>query len=128
MHTFRWASDQNRRFLFKCPRWSILDTRQTFLNGKSPYIATGDSTLQRYVVNGDIIKVTHNYCPHCWEEWDFKLRNPTCSHCNYSLGNEIKLLLDTDVCPHCENGKISMNNPKCDQCGFVVSTDIVVWG
>jgi hypothetical protein len=44
------------------------------------------------------------------------------------MGKEIKLLVDTDVCPRCENSKISYSHPECRECGFVADQAEVVWG
>ena len=83
---------------------------------------------QRYVVSGDICQVPHDYCPSCWGMWDFKDQDRECPSCGIVLGNEIKILLDTDICPHCENGKVSAANPECSKCGYKVDLDIVTWG
>ncbi len=107
---------------------SLLTTGLTSGREGKPYRTQGDSTVHRYVVDGFIRVVPHDYCPHCWAIWDFKLINRTCAECGYSLGNQVKLLLDTDVCPHCESGKLSRANPTCTNCSFTVEPDIVVWG
>ena len=44
------------------------------------------------------------------------------------FGEDIKLLLDTDVCPHCEEGKVTMNSPVCNRCGYEVDPKKIVWG
>ena len=107
---------------------TLLNTGLSFAAGKEPYQTWGDSTPQRYIVDGQIQVVPHDRCPKCWDAWDFKLQNRSCSHCGATLGDNCKILLDTDICPHCEKGKISMANPKCDQCGFQIETNVVVWG
>ncbi len=107
---------------------SLLSTGLTASGKGTPYRTHGDSTVHRYVVDGFIRMVPHDYCPHCWAIWDFKLINRTCPECGYSLGDQVKLLLDTDVCPHCESGKVSRTNPTCPNCSFTVEPDIVVWG
>lgn len=96
--------------------------------GKEPYCTTGDSTIHRYIVGGEICELPHDRCPHCWGNWDFKLQHPACPQCGYSLGKEVRLLLDSDVCPHCEEGKISMSQPTCRKCGFRVDPAFVTWG
>ncbi|QDU93440.1 hypothetical protein [Lignipirellula cremea] len=88
----------------------------------------GDSSPQRYITDGEIQVAPHNYCPRCWGEWDFKLEHRECRHCGAVMGEHVKLLLDSDVCPHCEAGKISASSPKCDQCGFEVDPKLAVWG
>lgn len=97
-------------------------------SGHETYLATSGSTSHRYVVNGHIVKLPHDYCPNCWGEWDFKLLHPTCPSCDYTMGKEVKLLLDTDVCPSCEKGKVSRSNPQCERCGIVLDSNMINWG
>lgn len=94
-----------------------------------PYRITGGaSTIHTYVINGNIRKLPHDYCPGCWNRWDFKLQNTSCPSCGILMGKEVKILLDTDICPHCEKGKISRKTPKCDKCGYEVDGTMVHWG
>ena len=51
-----------------------------------------------------------------------------CPNCDYEIGNEVKLLLDDDHCPHCERGKLSMDDPTCDECGMTFDPQIIAWG
>ncbi|MEX0670350.1 MAG: hypothetical protein WD060_07840 [Pirellulales bacterium] len=39
-----------------------------------------------------------------------------------------KVLLDSDVCPHCDEGRVTSENPTCDRCGYRVDPDMVSWG
>ena len=96
--------------------------------GETPFKTYGDSTPQKYVVNGEIQVVPHDRCPHCYGVWDFKLNHPSCSECGATMGQEVKLLLDTDVCPFCEEGKVSMSAPTCDKCSHRIDPGVVVWG
>ena len=95
---------------------------------QDPFLAYGDSTPERYLVSGNIKKVPHDFCPSCWGAWDFKLQNHTCPECGIEMGKDIKLLLDTDTCPNCEDGRISLNKTKCVKCGFEVDKNMVNWG
>ena len=106
----------------------LLNTGLSCSGDQEPYRTWGDSTLQRYVVDGQIQVVPHDRCPKCWETWDFKLIHKSCSDRGATLGENCKLLLDSDVCPHCEKGTISMAKSKCDQCGFEVDPRLVTWG
>lgn len=106
----------------------LLQTGMSGFDGDKPYQTWGDSTPQRYIVGGEMLVVPHDRCPQCWEVWGFKFKNPSCAHCGAAMGKEVKLLLDTDVCPWCEEGKISMKNPICDKCGHEVDPEMVVWG
>jgi hypothetical protein len=106
----------------------LLNTGLATSEGQEPYRNWGDSTMQRYVVDAGIQIVPHDRCPTCWKEWDFKFLHPTCSHCGTTLGKNCKVLLDTDECPNCEEGKVTVSKPRCDKCGFVVDPNTVVWG
>jgi hypothetical protein len=95
---------------------------------REPYRTWGDSSPQRYIVEGNMVIVPDDRCPQCWETWDFKWITPSCSHCGATLGEGVKILLDDDICPYCEKGNISKASPTCDQCGHSVDPSIVVWG
>lgn len=96
--------------------------------GREPHEVSGDSSPHRYIVDGEMCQVPHDHCPDCWGIWDFKLDHPVCPDCGCRMGREVKLLLDTDTCPRCEEGHVSINNPVCPQCGFRVDPSIIVWG
>jgi len=106
----------------------LLNTGLCALPGKPPFRTNGDSTLQRYVVDEGIRVVPHDRCPKCWQVWDFKWKNSACSHCDAKLGDNCKILLDSDVCPYCEEGKVTVTNPRCNDCGFQIDPKTVVWG
>ena len=97
-------------------------------NGDAPYPHAADCTPHRYVVGGTIHVVPHDRCPKCWEPWMNKFENHTCEHCGATLGKDCKVLLDSDTCPHCEEGRVSMRTPVCDQCGYEVDPKMVTWG
>ena len=106
----------------------LLNTGLSCSSGQEPYRTCGDSSSHRYIIDGQIQVVPHDRCPKCWNVWDFKLDNRSCSHCDAKLGGNCKILLDTDICPHCEKGNVSMMQRKCDQCGFDGEPNVVVWG
>jgi hypothetical protein len=106
----------------------LLTTGLSTSEGAEPYRTWSDSTPQRYVTDGEIQVVPHDRCPRCWGEWDFKFEHQQCRCCGVTLGKDVKILLDSDVCPHCEQGKVSAASPRCDACGFVVDPKLVVWG
>jgi hypothetical protein len=106
----------------------LLNTGFSCPSGESHYRTSGDVERVRYVVDGEICVVPDDQCPHCWGEWIFKSQNPQCPDCGCELGNEVKLLLDSDQCPACENGTITRSNPVCDICGYRVDPTTVVWG
>ncbi len=107
----------------------LLETGISCFGQNTAYRLQGTgSTPHSYLVNGKISKIPHDYCPACWGRWDFKLKNKTCPGCGAVMGKEVKLMLDSDVCPSCEDGKITRNNPKCGKCGFEVDGTTVYWG
>ena len=105
-------------------------TTQTIcaIGGQEPYLAQSDSTVQRYVVDGEICQVPHDRCPKCWDFWEAKFIHDQCAHCGARLGDSVKLLLDSDTCPYCEQGKVSASDPKCSECDFKIDPDTVAWG
>jgi hypothetical protein len=92
------------------------------------YSTSGDSSVHRYVVDDDIDVLPQDRCPKCLGEWDFKLDQPKCRLCDAQLGVNCWVFLDSDVCPYCEQGTVSSNNPCCDKCGYVVNLNLVKWG
>ena len=96
---------------------------------ETPYRVTrSSSTNHTYILEGERVRIPHNYCPKCWFEWDFKLDNPVCPNCEIEMGKEIRLLLDSDICPHCDEGKVTQNNPVCEKCGYAVNDKVIHWG
>jgi hypothetical protein len=106
----------------------LLNTGLSATDDGPPFRTWGDSSPQRYLVNGEIQVVPHDHCPKCWEQWDFKFENLTCPHCGTTLGQDCKVLLDSDVCPHCDEGSVSMTKPVCDKCGYKLDMNLVAWG
>ncbi len=106
----------------------LLTTGLSVIPGKEPFTTCGDSCPQRYVICDGIKIVPNDRCPQCWQVWDFKLQNTSCSHCGITMGEQCKLLLDTDECPWCNEGKVTVKKPKCDKCGYEVDRQKVVWG
>lgn len=96
--------------------------------GEPPFRTSGDSTSQRYIVDGELCELPHDYCPRCWGGWDFKLIHPQCPECGCRLGPDLKLLLDRDTCPNCEKGSVSIKQSICPACSFKVNPDLVTWG
>jgi hypothetical protein len=106
----------------------LLNTSLVATEGQEPYRTWGDSSPQRYVVEGVIQVVPHDRCPKCWKGWDFKFENPTCPHCGTTLGKNCKVLLDRDECPRCNEGRVTVAKPRGDKCGFVADRNKVAWG
>ena len=106
----------------------LLSTGVSVHRDQEPFQTWGDSTPQRYVVDGQIHVVPHDHCPRCWGIWDFKFQTHSCPECNATLGRDCRVLLDSDVCPYCEDGKISMTKPTCESCGYTVDLTMVTWG
>lgn len=99
-----------------------------FSNGVRAYETSGTSSPHRYIVDGEVCELPHDYCPHCWANWDFKLEHPICDNCGYEMGNQVKQLLDNDLCPHCEKGELTLANPGCQKCGYRVNPAFIAWG
>jgi hypothetical protein len=106
----------------------LLNVGLSTSKGNAPHKTYGDSTPQKYVVEGEIQVVPHDRCPKCYGVWDFKLMHTSCSECGATLGQEVKLLLDTDLCPFCEEGAVTMSIPTCAMCGQRIDPDVVIWG
>jgi Zn-finger nucleic acid-binding protein len=106
----------------------LLVTGVSTSEGKPPHRTWSDSTPQKYLVDGEMVIVPHDRCPKCYGIWDFKWKNGSCSECQATLGKEVRILLDTDICPYCEDGKVSLSSPVCDKCGFRVDPTLVAWG
>ena len=106
----------------------LLNTGLSTSEGDEPYRTYGDSSPQRYVVDGEMQVVPHDRCPQCWNAWEFKWQNHSCPHCDATLGENCMILLDTDTCPNCEKSTVSMAKPICDRCGFRINPAFVVWG
>jgi hypothetical protein len=106
----------------------LLQTGLSGFGGEKPFQTWGDSSPHRYIADGEILIVPHDRCPKCWEPWDFKFMHPVCANCGATLGVDVKVLLDSDVCPSCEKGKVSMSQPVCKECGYRVDPKMVTWG
>ena len=106
----------------------LLNLGLSVLSDREMIDTFGDATIHRYIVEGEICQLPHDCCPSCWSIWDFKFRHPACGNCGATLGDQVKLLLDSDVCPNCEQGKVTRKTPKCDECGFEIDSEKVVWG
>jgi ribosomal protein S27AE len=106
----------------------LLQTGLTGFDTDEPFQVSGDSTPHRYIVGGEMLTVPHDRCPRCWNIWDFKFKHQKCDHCGATMGKDVKLLLDTDECPYCGEGEVSMSRPTCNQCGYIVDVNQVVWG
>ncbi len=106
----------------------LLQTGLSSTEGKSPYQTYADSTPMRYLANGEMTVVPHDRCPCCWAAWDFKDLHPECSSCGARLGSEVKFLIDSNVCPHCEKGTVTPAAPKCSDCDFEMNPEHVAWG
>ena len=106
----------------------VLTTGLSAYVDSEPFRTWGDSTPQRYIVDGEMLVVPHDRCPRCWERWDFKFEHRSCEHCDAGLGRDVKVLIDSDVCPRCERGQVTAVSPLCSECGFQIDPTIVTWG
>ena len=106
----------------------LLTTGFSTSDAKPPYRIWEDSSPQRYLVNGEIQVVPNDRCPKCWESWMFKFEHRNCPFCGIDLGKNCRVLLDSDVCPNCEEGHVSVHQLDCSKCGFKVDPDVISWG
>jgi hypothetical protein len=56
----------------------LLNAGLSTSKGATPYKTFGDSTSQKYVVDGEIQVVPHDRCPKCYGVWDFKYKRTSC--------------------------------------------------
>ena len=96
--------------------------------GGEPYQHLADTASQKYLVDGEMCIVPEEFCPNCWGDWMFKFKHNQCQNCGYELGKQVKYLLDDDVCPMCQTGTVTINNPICTDCRYQVEPEKVVWG
>lgn len=96
--------------------------------GREPYSTSLEGATHQYVVDGCVYKVPEDRCPRCWDIWDFKQIYPSCNTCGLVMGKECKMLIDSDSCPWCEQGKVTLGHPRCTLCGFKVDGSMVIWG
>ena len=54
----------------------LSDTSLTASANQDAYLAYGDCTPCRYLVDGEICEVPHDRCPNCWAGWNFKIGTP----------------------------------------------------
>lgn len=106
----------------------LLQTGLSTNDGGEPYQVWGDATLQRYFVNGTATIVPHDHCPGCWGRWGAKTVNTSCPDCGIAMGTDVKWLLDSDLCPYCEQGTVTLENTTCQACGNHIEPSWVVWG
>lgn len=97
-------------------------------DGSSPRLLVEDGSPQRFLLAGAIQVVPRSQCPSCWGRWTEKFENPSCPHCATKLGKGCKVLLDSDQCPRCGFGNVTMEEPVCDDCGYEVDVSKVSWG
>lgn len=106
----------------------VNETGRAYLNNGETYNFNGGDAAIRYLCDGEIKVFQHSRCPHCWSEWEDKHLNPVCPVCEYELGNQVKLLIDDDICPYCLEGKVSQQEPRCSSCGEQIEEKFVSWG
>ena len=106
----------------------LLQTGLCGFDRDKPYQTMPDCSPQKYVADGEIQIVPHDRCPKCWGIWDLKFDNRSCGECGATLGEGVKVLLDADLCPDCERGKVSMRHPRCSECGYKADPKLVTWG
>jgi len=106
----------------------VAETSRAFLSDGDTYDFNNNESTLRYLCDGEIKVFQRNSCPHCWGDWPDKVKEPTCPDCGYELGSQVKILIDDNACPHCLEGRVSRQEPRCDACGEQVEERYVSWG
>ena len=92
----------------------------TCVKNETPHFFEGTSSLATYVIENDVLRIPHDRCPKCWGIWDFKTLHPDCPCCGAKLGTDVRIMLDSNTCPKCEKGTVSIKKPLCTQCGYEI--------
>lgn len=106
----------------------VAETSRAYLSDGDKYDFNHGDAAVRYICDGQIKVFQQSSCPHCWGDWEDKLKNPTCPDCGYELGNQVKILVDDNACPYCLAGKVTPQQTRCDACGEQVEERFVSWG
>jgi hypothetical protein len=106
----------------------ILQTGLTSSHGRTAFRTRNDFSLRRYLVNGEIRVVPTGRCPGCWAIWDPKTKSHCCEGCDLCMGGNCRILLDSGICPSCEQGCVAIAKPVCDRCGYRVDLSLAAWG
>lgn len=106
----------------------IAETSRAYLSDGDKYDFNQSDAAVRYLCDGEIRVFQHNSCPHCWGLWEDKHHNPVCPDCGYELGNQVKILVDDNVCPYCLDGRVTRQEPRCDACGEQIEERFISWG
>ncbi len=106
----------------------LSDTGVTAVGGEEPMAFSEADSADSYIVDGEVVRLPHSYCPVCWDDWETKIENKSCPSCGAAMGAKVKLLLDTGICPHCGEGKVSRANPACPKCFKQTGESEVHWG
>lgn len=73
-----------------------------------------------YLLDGRIVVANNEICPACGSEWENKLFNETCPHCENVVGEDIFFIIEDDRCPHCNHKGITESDMKCRGCKKVI--------
>lgn len=103
-------------------------SRLHFTKDEGILISHAKAILARYLVHGRIVSATNMVCPNCWSIWVNKSPENGCPECDFHLGEDIKFLVDDDICPACNTGHVSQSNPQCDKCEEIIDDRVVCWG
>lgn len=106
----------------------LADTGITAVGGEEPEVFSEADSADSYIVDGEVVRIPHSYCPVCWGDWETKKDNKACPSCGAAMGRKVKLLLDTGMCPHCGEGKVSRANPTCPRCFTQIGESEIHWG
>ena len=85
------------------------------------------ATMQTYEVLGNLHRAPHDVCPNCWAPWSDKMSRLRCPHCFVEMGKEVRVVVEKGLCPNCEQGKVSPDDPVCPGCNRRIDPSCVVW-
>lgn len=83
--------------------------------------------FRTYIVGNSVKHGTNAACPVCWGEWQYKLSEHECPHCNAEMGKEVRFLIDEDRCPDCDTKGILENGMCCPACCENLEPEMIAW-
>lgn len=96
---------------------------------------TGDEPCQRIMAvdlqcwarGAELVCVPRNQCPDCWQPWNFQQEHSVCQACGLQVGQSCLLVIEHELCPHCQEGQVTEDEPWCGECGYEVDDTRTIW-
>ena len=90
------------------------------------FIVERDPTPRTFLLGEELVTVPDHQCPKCLGERRLDFRNMgRCPECGAELGSEMRIVIDNDACPFCEEKRDSGSSDVCN-CGFDWNSEYVV--